>query len=117
MASVNGPVDGMDEVLISADSHVLEPPNLWKERLPAELRDQARALADRSAHAPTGAVGLIKRDLNRALSVDLETALDYEAYQQEIAGRSADFREGVMSFVEKRSAQFDFESRLEQSES
>ncbi len=36
-----GPVDGVEEVLISADSHVLEPPDLWKERLPAAFRDDA----------------------------------------------------------------------------
>ena len=41
MTSLNGAVDGIEEVLISADSHVLEPPNLWTERLPAEIRDQA----------------------------------------------------------------------------
>jgi predicted TIM-barrel fold metal-dependent hydrolase len=28
-------------MLISADSHVVEPPNLWLERLPAALRDRA----------------------------------------------------------------------------
>jgi predicted TIM-barrel fold metal-dependent hydrolase len=31
----------MDEVLISADSHVSEDPQLWLERLPVHLRDQA----------------------------------------------------------------------------
>jgi predicted TIM-barrel fold metal-dependent hydrolase len=30
-----------DEVIISADSHVMEPHTLWEERLPAALRDQA----------------------------------------------------------------------------
>jgi len=29
------------EIIISADSHVMEPPDLWVERLPAELRDAA----------------------------------------------------------------------------
>ena len=73
-----------------------------------ELIERTKVLAERFAAGATGAAGLIKRDLNRALSVDLETALDYEAYQQEIAGRTTDFREGVMSFVEKRPARFGF---------
>ena len=30
-----------DEVLISADSHVLEPPDLWKKRLPGAFKDDA----------------------------------------------------------------------------
>ena len=30
-----------DEILVSADSHVLEDPQLWKQRLPAALRDRA----------------------------------------------------------------------------
>jgi 2-(1,2-epoxy-1,2-dihydrophenyl)acetyl-CoA isomerase len=71
-----------------------------------DLLLRTRELAQQLAQGATGALGMIKRDLNRALSVDLETALDYEAYQQEIAGQSNDFREGVMAFVEKRPARF-----------
>ena len=71
-----------------------------------ELMPRTLELAERLASRARGALGLIKRDLNRALSVDLETALDYEAYQQEIAGRTADFREGVMAFFEKRPPRF-----------
>jgi 2-(1,2-epoxy-1,2-dihydrophenyl)acetyl-CoA isomerase len=71
-----------------------------------ELMPKTLELADRLARGATRGIGLIKRDLNRALSVDLETALDYESYQQETAGRTSDFREGVMSFVEKRTPRF-----------
>ncbi len=71
-----------------------------------ELMPKTRELAERLANGATGAIGLIKRDINRAINVDLETALDYESYQQETAGRSADFREGVMAFIEKRPARF-----------
>ncbi|MPZ14524.1 MAG: 2-(1,2-epoxy-1,2-dihydrophenyl)acetyl-CoA isomerase [Chloroflexi bacterium] len=67
-----------------------------------ELLPQTRALAERLASGATRAIGLIKRDVNRAVSVDLETALDYESYQQETAGRTDDYREGVMAFFEKR---------------
>lgn len=71
-----------------------------------ELLPRTRELAARLAGGARRAHGLIKRDLNRALSVDLETALDYEAYQQEIAGQTEEFREGVMAFFEKRSPRF-----------
>lgn len=77
----------------------------------AELLDRTRRLAERFAAGATEAVGLIKRELNRALVVDVEAALDYEAYQQEIAGRTQDFREGVMSFLEKRPPRFGFARR------
>jgi 2-(1,2-epoxy-1,2-dihydrophenyl)acetyl-CoA isomerase len=71
-----------------------------------ELLPRTRELAERLANGATRAIGLIKRDINRALSADLETALDYESYQQEIAGQTADFREGVMAFVEKRQPKY-----------
>ncbi len=71
-----------------------------------ELMARAGELAERLASGATRAIGLIKREINRAIAVDLETALDYEAYQQEIAGRTADFHEGVMAFVEKRQPRY-----------
>jgi hypothetical protein len=37
--------------LVSADSHVVEPPDLWAERLPRALRDGApRARRDPRTH-------------------------------------------------------------------
>jgi 2-(1,2-epoxy-1,2-dihydrophenyl)acetyl-CoA isomerase len=37
---------------------------------------------------------------------NLESVLDYEAHLQEIAGRSADHKEGVAAFIEKRTPKF-----------
>ncbi len=56
--------------------------------------------------APTKSIGLIKKMLNRAMTGTLEDALEYEAYCQEIAGNSEDYKEGVNAFLEKRKAQF-----------
>jgi 2-(1,2-epoxy-1,2-dihydrophenyl)acetyl-CoA isomerase len=71
-----------------------------------ELLPKTREFAQRLTHAPTRAIGLTKRAFNRALTCDLETALEYEAAMQEIAGRTDDHREGVRAFVEKRAPRF-----------
>ncbi len=58
------------------------------------------------ANAPTKAIGLIKKMLNRSTKSTLEEMLDYEAYCQEIAGSTADYKEGVAAFLEKRRPEF-----------
>jgi hypothetical protein len=35
------------ELLISADSHIIEDPHFWKKRLPAAFKDQALVFPDR----------------------------------------------------------------------
>jgi 2-(1,2-epoxy-1,2-dihydrophenyl)acetyl-CoA isomerase len=57
-------------------------------------------------NAPTKAVGLMKKMLNKSFQSDLDTMLEYEAYCQEIAGNSADYKEGVQAFNEKRNPEF-----------
>ncbi|MCS6917165.1 MAG: enoyl-CoA hydratase-related protein [Chitinophagales bacterium] len=57
-------------------------------------------------NAPTKAIGLIKRMLNRSFQSDLESMMQYETWCQEIASRTADHREGVQAFLEKRRPQF-----------
>jgi 2-(1,2-epoxy-1,2-dihydrophenyl)acetyl-CoA isomerase len=68
---------------------------------PDELSAKAWEMAERLALGPRS-MGLIKRALNRSLLPELEAQLEYEAYLQEIAGRSADYDEGVRAFLEKR---------------
>jgi len=58
------------------------------------------------ATAPTKAIGLIKKMLNRSFTASLEDTLEYEAYCQEIAGRSKDYQEGLKAFIEKRRPKF-----------
>jgi len=70
-----------------------------------DLAAAARAIAEQIAHGPRS-IGLIKRAVNRAVMHDLAAQLDYEAYLQEIAGRSADYDEGVRAFIEKRTPVF-----------
>lgn len=63
-------------------------------------------IADRLASGPTRALALTKRALNRAVVVDLDSALEYEAYLQEIAGLTRDHSEGTKAFFEKREPRF-----------
>jgi 2-(1,2-epoxy-1,2-dihydrophenyl)acetyl-CoA isomerase len=69
---------------------------------PEELESTTLALASELAKAPTKAIGLIKRTLNKALSSDLDAILDYEAYIQQIASETEDHKEGTTAFLEKR---------------
>ncbi|MCH8806617.1 MAG: enoyl-CoA hydratase/isomerase family protein [Planctomycetes bacterium] len=71
-----------------------------------ELEAETRKLAARLAALPTRAIGLTKRLLNRAWTAELEQQLEYEAFLQETAGQTADHREGVLAFVEKRKPDF-----------
>jgi len=72
----------------------------------AELASQARDWARQLAHGPVGAMGLAKRDFNKAVLGNLEGVLDYEAHIQEIAGKGREHQEGVAAFLEKRSPEF-----------
>ena len=71
-----------------------------------ELDDRVKAVADYYAQAPTKAIGMIKKMLNKSTYSDLETMLEYEMHCQEIAGRTADYQEGVQAFNEKRKPDF-----------
>ena len=75
--------------------------------VPADaLLDEARSIAGRlAAGAPIG-VALTKRALTGAYDRDFEASLEYEAYLQDLAGRTADHEEGLNAFVEKREARF-----------
>jgi 2-(1,2-epoxy-1,2-dihydrophenyl)acetyl-CoA isomerase len=73
---------------------------------PDTLESVTQELAAQLAKAPTRSIGLIKRTLNRALTCDLDTLLDYEATIQQIASETADHKEGVTAFLEKRPANF-----------
>ena len=56
--------------------------------------------------APTIAIALMKKMLNKSFYSDLDTMLEYEAYCQEIAGNSSDYKEGLQAFIEKRKPNF-----------
>lgn len=79
---------------------------IWRAVPDAALMDEAEKLAAHLATQPTQALGQIKRALEAAEGNTLDQQLDLERDLQREAGASADFREGVRAFLEKRPARF-----------
>ena len=72
----------------------------------ARLRDEAFALARSLAEGPRIAYRNIKDNLDDALHIDYPTALHREAERLVQASRTADHKEAVQAFVEKRKPVF-----------
>ncbi|HYB04205.1 MAG TPA: enoyl-CoA hydratase-related protein [Nitrososphaerales archaeon] len=74
--------------------------------VPAQsLESETRTIAEKLAHGPMGQ-GLAKRAIHRALTLNFDQALEYEAQVQAVAGDSADHEEGIRAFLEKRPTRF-----------
>ena len=65
-----------------------------------------KTYTDYYVKAPTKAIGLIKRMLNKSQGSTLEEMLEYETYCQDIAGATKDHKLGVQAFLEKRNPEF-----------
>lgn len=79
---------------------------IW-DCLPDEaLMPRARDLARHLATQPTAGLARIRQAINAAGSNSLDAQLDLERDLQRQAGRSADYREGVAAFLEKREPRF-----------
>lgn len=80
---------------------------LLNEVVPADkLIEAVKTRADQLAKGPTAAYGLLKRALNHSIGMHFEDQLEFESYTQSIASKTADFAEGVQSFIEKRPPAF-----------
>lgn len=79
---------------------------IWRcvddDRLATETSKLAQHLASR----PTRGLALTKRALNASSTNTLDQQLDLERDLQRLAGRTADYREGVSAFMEKREPRF-----------
>jgi len=73
---------------------------------PGDLHAVADEMVARLAAAPTIAVGLSKRLLNRAVGADREAAFAEEAMAMEINGGTHDSAEGAIAFGERRQPVF-----------
>ena len=71
-----------------------------------QLMPEATGLARTLARRPTKALGYIKRLMNATAVNDLDRQLSLEHEFQLLAGRTADYREGVAAFLEKRKPRF-----------
>ncbi len=71
-----------------------------------QLEAAAGELLERLANGPTRSYAGAKKLLNRRIYGDLAGQLDAEADAQRDRGRSKDFVEGVLAFVEKRPPKF-----------
>lgn len=68
--------------------------------------DALRSLAGQLATGPTRAYGFLKRSLQTSANGSLRDVLNQEANLQEQAGRTADAREGIAAFRERRRPNF-----------
>ena len=71
-----------------------------------QLAEISLAWARQIAAGPTLAYGLTKRAMLKGLTMDLESALAYEAHMQDLAGASEDSQEAIQAFLEKRAPTF-----------
>nr|WP_319279337.1 enoyl-CoA hydratase-related protein [Streptomyces ipomoeae] len=93
------------DALPAADAERL---GLVNRVVPAQdLEKTARDWAERLATGPTRALALTKQLVNASLDTDRATAFTAEAAAQEINMTTADAREGVASFVERRTPRYE----------
>ena len=72
----------------------------------AEVEAAAHDLAMSLAQGPSVTLGYIKRNINNAERLPLETCFDAEAFHHSRAGETADHKEAAKAFVEKRKPAF-----------
>jgi 2-(1,2-epoxy-1,2-dihydrophenyl)acetyl-CoA isomerase len=79
---------------------------IWEAVPDDRFADVVAARAAQLAAGPTGAYAALKQALRGAFDQSLEAQLAVEARLQGQCGESADFREGVAAFQEKRAPRF-----------
>ena len=80
---------------------------IWQAVPDAEFDAHWRERAAHLAAGPTAAYAAAKTVIRGSWNNTLEEQLTFEAQEQGKCGKSRDFKEGVLAFTEKRSAQFE----------
>ncbi|PWE33076.1 2-(1,2-epoxy-1,2-dihydrophenyl)acetyl-CoA isomerase [Maritimibacter sp. 55A14] len=80
---------------------------IWEAVPDADFEAHWYARAAQLAQGPTAAYARIKQAMRASFANDLEAQLDLEAHLQGEAGRTRDFKEGVLAFLEKRPARYE----------
>ncbi|MBS1562427.1 MAG: enoyl-CoA hydratase/isomerase family protein [Bacteroidetes bacterium] len=96
-ATLNKPITADEAMHLGMVSMVVAP-----KAFPAALQ----AYAKQYAQGPTQSYGFVKHLLQQGMTSTLDEMLEQEAVFQQRAGDSADYREGVTAFLEKRSPTF-----------
>ncbi|TFW10698.1 2-(1,2-epoxy-1,2-dihydrophenyl)acetyl-CoA isomerase [Massilia arenosa] len=79
---------------------------IWRAIPDAGLMQEARAMAEHFAVAPTKGLAFTKKAFQASYHNTLEQQLQLEADMMRELGYSHDYREGVQAFIEKRPAHF-----------
>lgn len=79
---------------------------IWKVVDDETLKDEALELVRHLANQPTRGLALTKRALHASSDNSFDEQLDLERDLQRLAGRTADYHEGVNAFLEKRQPDF-----------
>jgi 2-(1,2-epoxy-1,2-dihydrophenyl)acetyl-CoA isomerase len=70
------------------------------------LDETVEEIVNYYTNAPTKAIGLIKKMLQKSYTMTLEEVLHYEAELQDLASNTLDHQEGLKAFIEKRKPVF-----------
>ena len=109
LARAVGPARARELMLTGerVDAQRCERIGLFNRVVPdASLMDEAFALARSLADGPRLALAAMKDNLDEATQVDFDTARDREAERMVKSSLTADHREAVRAFVEKRKPKF-----------
>lgn len=73
---------------------------------PEELDSAVDEWVELYKNSATRSIGLMKKVLNQSLNSNLDEILEQEAVHQDLLGKTHDFAEGVMAFLQKRKTTF-----------